>query len=149
MARACRTIEEAETPPTLAMLADKAGLSSFHFHRLFRAATGVTPKAYAAAHRAGRLAEGLRARHSVTQALYEAGFGAPSRLYAAAPGRLGMSPSAFRKGGEGALIRFALGSAPWARCWWPPPCGAFAPSCSATTPGPCWPTCNAASPGRS
>lgn len=106
---ACRTIQGAETPPTLAALAAAAGLSPFHFHRLFRAVTGVTPKAYAAAHRARRMEAGLGRSATVTEAIYEAGFSAPSRFYDTAPQRLGMTPSAYRGGGAGAAIRFAVG----------------------------------------
>jgi len=109
IARACRHIEEAETPPDLNTLADAAGLSPHHFHRLFRKVTGVTPKAYAAANRAARLRGELAAGASVTEALYGAGFNAPSRLYAAADGVLGMAPKAYRDGGAAAQIRFAVG----------------------------------------
>jgi AraC family transcriptional regulator of adaptative response/methylated-DNA-[protein]-cysteine methyltransferase len=109
IARACRHIEEAETPPRLNTLADGAGLSPHHFHRLFRKVTGVTPKAYATAHRAARLRGELAAGASVTEALYGAGFNAPSRLYAAAGGVLGMKPKDYRNGGAAAQIRFAVG----------------------------------------
>lgn len=108
VARACRLIEAAETPPSLVALAEAVGLSPFHFHRVFRQATGITPRAYAAARRADRVAAGLRQAASVTEAIYEAGYAAPSRFYAEAAGRLGMSPSAYRRGGLGARIRFAL-----------------------------------------
>ncbi|MFD6319785.1 bifunctional DNA-binding transcriptional regulator/O6-methylguanine-DNA methyltransferase Ada [Methylorubrum populi] len=105
--RACRLIEAAETPPSLDALARAAGLSPFHFHRTFKAVTGVTPKAYAQAHRAGRAADSLAAGESVTGSLYAAGYGAPSRFYADGAERLGMSPSAYRKGGAGERIAFA------------------------------------------
>lgn len=108
VALACRLIEEAETVPSLEDLADAARMSPFHFHRTFKRVTGVTPRAYAGAHRASRLAEGLRAARTVTQAAYDAGYNASSRFYADAPERLGMSPSAYRKGGAGAAIRFAV-----------------------------------------
>ena len=109
MARACRLIEAAETPPALADLAAAAGSSPSHFHRVFKQVTGVTPRAYAAARQAARAAEGLRQAATVTEAIYDAGYGAASRFYAAAPGRLGMTPTAYRRGGEGAAIRFAVG----------------------------------------
>ncbi len=110
IARACRHIEEAETPPSLNDLADAANLSPHHFHRLFRKVTGVTPKAYAAANRAARLRGELASGVSVTEALYGAGFNAPSRLYAAADGVLGMTPKAYKNGGAEAQIRFAVGA---------------------------------------
>ncbi len=110
IARACRLIEAAETPPPLDTLARAAGLSPFHFHRTFKAVTGVTPKAYAQAHRAARAADSLAAGRSVTESVYAAGYGAPSRFYAGAAERLGMSPSAYRKGGAGERISFAVGA---------------------------------------
>src|SRR5690606_31924713 len=109
VAAACRLIEQAQTPPSLDALAAAAGVSPFHFHRQFKAATGLTPRAYAAAHRAGRLRDRLDQGDSVTQAIYAAGFGSNSRFYEGADGMLGMTPSAWRKGGAGAEIRFALG----------------------------------------
>jgi AraC family transcriptional regulator of adaptative response/methylated-DNA-[protein]-cysteine methyltransferase len=108
-AQACRIIAAAETPPDLETLARAVGVSPHHFHRLFKAATGLTPRAYAAAHRAGRLREGLTTSASVTGAIYDAGFNASSRFYEAADGLLGMTASAWRKGGETAQIRFAVG----------------------------------------
>ncbi len=111
VARACRRIEAAETPPALADLAAAAGLSTYHFHRVFKQVTGVTPRAYGAARRAARAADGLRQEDkTVTDAIYEAGYGAASRFYDAAPERLGMTPTAYRRGGEGAAIRFAVGA---------------------------------------
>lgn len=109
VARACRIIEAAETPPTLSALAAAAGLSAFHFHRLFRSVVGITPRAYAVAHRAKRVEAGLAQAGSVTEAIFGAGFNAASRFYDSAPQRLGMTPSAYRGGGAGAAIRFAVG----------------------------------------
>lgn len=109
VARACRLIDAAETLPALEALAREAGLSPFHFHRVFKAVTGVTPKAYGDASRAGRMAKALPAAESVTQALYEAGYGTASRFYAGAGERLGMAPATYRKGGTGETIRFAVG----------------------------------------
>jgi AraC family transcriptional regulator of adaptative response/methylated-DNA-[protein]-cysteine methyltransferase len=109
VARACRLIEEAEEAPGLAALARAAGLSRFHFHRVFKAVTGVTPKAYAAAHRARRVREELASSGTVTEAIYGAGFNSNGRFYAAAPGLLGMTPTQFRTGGGGHIIRFAVG----------------------------------------
>src|ERR1700744_6567587 len=109
VAQACRLIEQAETPPSLAQLADAVGMSQFHFHRVFKAATGVTPKAYADAERARRVRAALDKGGTVTEAIYDAGFNSNGRFYAAAPGRLGMTPTRFRKGGEGETVRFAIG----------------------------------------
>lgn len=108
-AKACRLIETAETVPPLDTLADAVGMSRFHFHRVFKAATGVTPKAYAAAHRAQRLREELPRSSTVTEAIYGAGYNSSGRFYAASAGVLGMKPAAFRTGGKGASIRFAVG----------------------------------------
>lgn len=108
-AAACRTIEEAEAPPSLAALAKAAGLSPHHFHRVFKAATGLTPIAYARAHRARRLRDALPASATVTEAVYEAGFNSAGRFYEGADDILGMTPTAFRAGGAAAEIRFAVG----------------------------------------
>ncbi|GAC1336653.1 MAG: bifunctional DNA-binding transcriptional regulator/O6-methylguanine-DNA methyltransferase Ada [Acetobacteraceae bacterium] len=109
VAAACRAIEAAEDGPSLESLATAAGLSPFHFHRLFRRVAGVTPKAYAAAHRARRVQDSLQRGESVTGAIYEAGFSSSGRFYAAADGMLGMRPSTYRAGGPGELIRHAVG----------------------------------------
>jgi AraC family transcriptional regulator of adaptative response/methylated-DNA-[protein]-cysteine methyltransferase len=110
VAEACRAIEAAEEEvPTLDQLAARAGLSPFHFHRIFKAVTGLTPKDYASAHRAKRMREELAEAESVTDALYGAGFNSSGRFYAAADRLLGMKPAAYRKGGAAAEIRFALG----------------------------------------
>jgi AraC family transcriptional regulator of adaptative response/methylated-DNA-[protein]-cysteine methyltransferase len=107
--RACRLIEEAADAPDLAGLAAAVGLSPHHFHRVFSAATGVTPKAYAEAQRARRLRGELDEGTSVTDALYRAGFGSSGRFYASSTARLGMTPGRFRQGGAGTEVRFALG----------------------------------------
>jgi AraC family transcriptional regulator of adaptative response/methylated-DNA-[protein]-cysteine methyltransferase len=109
VARACRLIEQAEEPPTLDALAQAAGMSRFHFHRVFKAVAGVTPRAYVAGDRAKRVREELASRDTVTQAIYGSGFNSNGRFYAAAPGLLGMTPSEFRRGGSGNVIRFAVG----------------------------------------
>jgi AraC family transcriptional regulator of adaptative response/methylated-DNA-[protein]-cysteine methyltransferase len=109
VARACRLIEEAEEMPSLEALADAAGMSRFHFHRTFKAHTGVTPKAYADAHRARRVRDELARSGTVTEAIYGAGFNSSGRFYANASDLLGMTPTAFRAGGERAAIRFAVG----------------------------------------
>ncbi|RBL79995.1 AraC family transcriptional regulator [Streptomyces cavourensis] len=106
--RACRALE-AEQPPDLNTLAEQAGMSRFHFHRIFKAATGITPKAYANALRADRARQQLRQGASVTDAMYGAGFNSSGRFYEAAPAILGMTPTAFRNDGAGVEIRFAVG----------------------------------------
>lgn len=109
IARACRLIEAAEEPPRLDVLAAAVGMSRFHFHRVFKAATGLTPRAYAAAHRARQLREALRRSATVTEAIYAAGFASSGRFYAASTQMLGMTPTEFRAGGAGTSIRFAVG----------------------------------------
>jgi AraC family transcriptional regulator of adaptative response/methylated-DNA-[protein]-cysteine methyltransferase len=113
IAAACRLIEAridaGEGAPELAVLAEAAGLSPHHFHRVFTRAIGVTPRAYAAATRASRLRQGLAGAASVTEACYEAGYGSSGRFYANAPAALGMTPGAYRRGGAGARIHFAVG----------------------------------------
>ena len=109
--RACERIASAEEAPSLADLAARAGLSPFHFHRVFKKVTGVTPKAYAAAEQARRAADRLRTAETVTEAIYDAGFNSSSRFYETAAARLGMTPTAVRRGGQGAVIRFAVGQA--------------------------------------
>lgn len=106
---ACRVIEAAAELPNLDQLAQTAGLSRFHFHRLFKAATGLTPKAYASAHRGARVRAALTAGSTVTDAIYAAGYNSNARFYSDAPQLLGMTPSAYRAGGLDAAIRFAIG----------------------------------------
>jgi AraC family transcriptional regulator, regulatory protein of adaptative response / methylated-DNA-[protein]-cysteine methyltransferase len=109
VATACRTIETAEELPSLDRLAKAAGLSRFHFHRVFTQIAGLTPKAYAMAHRADRTRQALSRRHTVTEAIYEAGFNSNGRFYAESSRMLGMAPKKFRDGGRGTAIRFAVG----------------------------------------
>lgn len=109
VAAACRQIEHADTPPTLEALAIVAGLSPFHFHRVFKSVTGLTPKGYASAHRSRKVRERLQEQHSVTDALYDAGFNSNSRFYASAPQLLGMTPSDYKAGGRNNDIHFAVG----------------------------------------
>lgn len=109
VARACRLIETSEEAPTLDQLAHAASLSPFHFHRVFRKITGVTPKAFADAELARRVTRGLAEAETVTQAIYDAGYNASTRFYEASNARLGMTPATYRKGGPGAQIRFAVG----------------------------------------
>ena len=109
VAQACRRIEAAEDMPSLDALAQAAGLSRFHFHRLFKSITGVTPKAYGDQHRAQRVQAALARGGAITHAIYDAGFNSNGRFYAGASARLGMTPSAYRAGGKGVTIRFAVG----------------------------------------
>lgn len=109
VAEACRQIEQAETPPSLEALAHGAGLSSFHFHRVFKAVTGLTPKAYASALRSRKVRHSLKGEHSVTDALYDAGFNSNSRFYESADQLLGMKPSDYKAGGTNSTILFAVG----------------------------------------
>ncbi len=108
--RACKMIRASEEPLALAALARAVGMSPFHFHRVFRKATGVTPRAFAAASRAERTAAKLRIAPTVTEAIYAAGFNSASRFYEDAGARLGMTPGQLRRGGDGVTIRFAVGA---------------------------------------
>ena len=109
IAEACRYIEAAEETPSLAALAEIAGLSPYHFHRVFKAATGLTPKSYATAHRSKRIREELSDARTVTEAIYGAGFNSNSRFYEISDDILGMTPSRYRAGGADADILFAIG----------------------------------------
>lgn len=108
VAEACRLIAEADGMPRLEELAEAVGLSPWHFHRLFKAIVGVTPKGYASAQRQQRVREKLQGAATVTEAIYDAGFNSSGRFYAGSPGILGMTPTAFRAGGTDAQIMFAV-----------------------------------------
>jgi len=107
--QACRLIETAEEIPALDTLATAVGMSRFHFHRVFKSITGLTPKAYANAHRSDRIREQLARKTTVTDAIYDAGYNSSGRFYATSAKVLGMTPRNFRAGGDGASIRFAAG----------------------------------------
>lgn len=109
VARACRIIEESEDEPALDELARAVGRSTSHFHRLFKTATGLTPKDYASAHRARKIREGLVSASSVTEAIYDAGFNSSGRFYEKSTAILGMTPRQVRSGGADEEIRFAVG----------------------------------------
>lgn len=109
VAEICRLIEGAETIPTLDDLARKAGLSAWHFHRVFKAITGLTPRAYAAAHRARRVRDKLGRSRTVTEAVFDAGFNSSGRFYETSDRVLGMTPTDYRAGGANMEIRFAIG----------------------------------------
>ena len=109
VSKACRMIEGAEEAPSLGELAQVAGFSPYHFHRVFREVTGVSPKAYAAGTRAKRVRTALPQSGTVTQALYGAGFNSNGPFYSGSSEMLGMTPRQFRAGGPGTVIRFAVG----------------------------------------
>jgi AraC family transcriptional regulator, regulatory protein of adaptative response / methylated-DNA-[protein]-cysteine methyltransferase len=110
VAAACRLIEASEEVPALDTLAEAAGMSRFHFHRVFTAVTGVTPRAYAAGHRENRVREALVSEPTVTAAIYRAGFASNGRFYAASTDMLGMTPTTYRRGAPATAIRFAVGA---------------------------------------
>ena len=109
VARACRLIEDSEETLSLSGLASTIGLSQSHLHRVFKSVTGLTPKAYATAHRGAKLRKGLVSSDSVTEAIYDAGYGSSSRFYEKSAGLLGMTPTQYRAGGLNEEIRFAVG----------------------------------------
>jgi AraC family transcriptional regulator of adaptative response/methylated-DNA-[protein]-cysteine methyltransferase len=105
--KALRLLDEAEMPPSLEALADAAGYSPFHFHRIFKRATGLTPAAYARGKRARSMTMTLETQGRVTDAIYDSGYSGPARFYADAKDRLGMTPTRWRAGGKGETIRWA------------------------------------------
>jgi AraC family transcriptional regulator of adaptative response/methylated-DNA-[protein]-cysteine methyltransferase len=107
--KACHLIEASEDQPKLDELSTAVGVSSFHFHRIFKQVTGLTPKAYARASRAKRIRTELPRRRTVTEAIYDAGYNSNGRFYAESEAMLGMKPSRFRRGGNGESLRFAVG----------------------------------------
>ena len=109
VAALCRAIESADEPPSLAALAEAHGVSASHLHRMFRALTGLSPRQFALAHRRARVRQQLAGAVSITDAIYGAGFGSSSRFYESAAAMLGMTPRAYRSGGNGVEIHFALG----------------------------------------
>jgi AraC family transcriptional regulator of adaptative response/methylated-DNA-[protein]-cysteine methyltransferase len=109
VAKACRIIGESEEEPSLEELADAVGRSQSYFHRVFKAATGLTPKDYAAAHRAKKVRQRLASCNTVTEAIYDAGFNSSGRFYEKSTDMLGMTPSRYRAGGANEEIKFAVG----------------------------------------
>ncbi|MGH9665382.1 MAG: bifunctional transcriptional activator/DNA repair enzyme AdaA, partial [Bryobacteraceae bacterium] len=109
IAAVCRLIETSEEALSLEHLAAHAGLSIYHFHRLFKASTGVTPRQYAVAHRTSRLRSKLSRSGTVTEAIYDAGYNSNGRFYEQSNAVLGMTPSNYRSGGARTEIRFAVG----------------------------------------
>lgn len=108
IAKVCRLIEESEEELSLEKLAESAGRSASYFHRVFKSGTGLTPKDYAAAHRAKKVREGLATGQSVTEAIYDAGFNSSGRFYEKSTDMLGMTPSQYRNGGTNEEIKFAV-----------------------------------------
>jgi AraC family transcriptional regulator of adaptative response/methylated-DNA-[protein]-cysteine methyltransferase len=109
VAKACRLIEESEEEPPLEQLAAAIDRSASYFHRVFKATMGLTPKEYAAAHRATKVRQGLASGNSVTEAIYDAGFNSSGRFYEKSTDMLGMTPSQYRAGGANEEIKFAVG----------------------------------------
>jgi AraC family transcriptional regulator of adaptative response/methylated-DNA-[protein]-cysteine methyltransferase len=109
VAKACRLIEERESLPSLDELAAAVEMSPGYFHRVFKRITGVTPKAYAAARRAGRVRKHLANSASVTAAIYDGGFNSSGRFYEQSEAMLGMTPRRYRAGGVHEELRFAVG----------------------------------------
>ncbi len=113
--RARQLLDNAEGVVTLAQLSKTVGLSPFHLQRLFKRATGLSPREYQSALRMQYVKTGLRRGEDVTRALYDAGFSSPSRLYENANQQLGMTPGKYRRGGAGATITFAVAPTPIGR----------------------------------
>lgn len=109
VAQACRHIEQSDTLVSLDELARQAGLSRYHFHRLFKSVMGLTPRAFAQARRSQKVRVELTRKSTVTGAIYDAGFNANSRFYEQSNDILGMTPTAYRRGGLGTDIKFAIG----------------------------------------
>ena len=105
----CRLIETSSRVPALEALAARAGMSPFHFHRVFKGVTGLTPRAYAAAHRGERVRRELGKAPTVTAAIYDSGYSSNGRFYGESGQMLGMTPTEYRAGGARAEIRFAVG----------------------------------------
>jgi len=113
--RARQLLDEAEGLLTLAELSKRVGVSPFHLQRLFKRATGLSPREYQSARRIQQVKHGLRKGDDVTTALYDAGFGSPSRLYEKANQQLGMTPGAYRRGGAGMNVQYAIVPSPLGR----------------------------------
>ena len=112
----CRYIEQnLDEPVTLGQLSKAFGQSPFHLQRTFKAVLGITPKAYADSCRMNQLKRNLRAGHSVTRSMYDAGFGSSSRLYERTASQLGMTPDKYRRGAISAPIRYTFAQSPLGR----------------------------------
>ncbi|MBL8994318.1 MAG: helix-turn-helix domain-containing protein, partial [Spirochaetia bacterium] len=106
--RACRILENPKATHSLKELAPSVGMSVFHFHRLFKKTTGLTPKQYSNAKRASAFKKILNSRKSVTHSIYEAGFASSGRFYETSKKHLGMKPGSYRSGGKNEVIRYAV-----------------------------------------
>jgi AraC family transcriptional regulator of adaptative response/methylated-DNA-[protein]-cysteine methyltransferase len=113
--RARQLLDEAEGVLTLAELSKGVGVSPFHLQRLFKRATGLSPREYQSARRMQQVKHGLRKGDDVTTALYDAGFGSPSRLYEKTSEQLGMTPGTYRRGGAGMTIQYGIVPSPLGR----------------------------------
>ncbi len=114
--RVCALIDSgSEETLTLDALGDKVGLSPHHLQRTFKRLMGITPRQYAEARRLKHFKSQLRNGQNVTTALYEAGYGSSSRLYEKTGAHLGMTPTTYRKGGEGMVIRYTVNNSPLGR----------------------------------
>jgi len=112
----CRYIEQhMEDRVTLNLLAKEFRLSSFHLQRTFKSVLGISPKAYIDACRLRQVKQNLQAGHSVTTALYAAGYGSTSRLYERTAAQLGMTPEKYRRGALAAVVRYTIANSPLGR----------------------------------
>src|SRR5437588_4458064 len=112
----CRYIEQnLDEPLTLSRLASAFQLSPFHLQRKFKSVVGITPRAYADSCRLGLLKRNLQAGHSVTRAMYDAGYSSSSRLYERTASQLGMTPDKYRRGAIAASIRYTCADSPLGR----------------------------------
>ncbi len=115
MEAACRYIDAHAEGFQLADLAKHMGYSQFHLQRTFKAALGITPRAYGESRRLNALKQNLREDHSVTEALYDAGYSSPSRVYEGSGEHFGMTPATYRKRGRGARIGYTIVDSPLGR----------------------------------
>jgi AraC family transcriptional regulator of adaptative response/methylated-DNA-[protein]-cysteine methyltransferase len=115
VAHILQLLDTVEVPPSLAELSETVGLSSSHLQRVFKRATGLSPKQYAAAQRLQRFKTGLKQGGSVTGAMYDAGYGSSRALYEKANQQLGMAPGAYKRGGKAEQIAYALTDSPIGR----------------------------------
>jgi AraC family transcriptional regulator of adaptative response/methylated-DNA-[protein]-cysteine methyltransferase len=108
--KVCRLIEENvnETPPSLTALASEAGVSPSHLQRIFKAAVGISPREYSQTRRVGKFRNAVKNGSGVAEAMYNAGFNSSSRLYEKAADEFGMTPATYARGGEGAIIVYAI-----------------------------------------